>query len=326
MAAGYLYVLVNSSMPGLVKVGKTTRDPTDRANELSNATGVPTPFVLAFDSYFADCDAAERYVHVELEKRGLRQAANREFFRASTSEIIKILLKTPGEAEENRNKIKNLDDSEMTKDSETKQDGLSYLIKNPWDDIISSAMNYCTCNGDEPQNYEKAFILFNQAKNLGSLLSYEEIGMMQSLGEGTEESDKNAFITFGEGAKNGNYYCISQMATLISTSELFEIKTMLFDISYDIEKWEFLWESFFKLRNKFIIFGIENYDGKYEQECVSYISNCLENNFPVKNREYLRYSAENIINYCKKCDNKSNHYYNFRDYKKIIKWVEKNLL
>ncbi len=129
MAAGYLYVLVNSSMPGLVKVGKTTRDPTDRANELSNATGVPTPFVLAFDSYFADCDAAERYVHVELEKRGLRQAANREFFRASTSEIIKILLKTPGEAEENRNKIKNLDDSEMTKDPETKQDGLSYLIK-----------------------------------------------------------------------------------------------------------------------------------------------------------------------------------------------------
>lgn len=187
-------------------------------------------------------------------------------------------------------------------------------------------MNYCTCNGDEPQNYEKAFILFNQAKNLGSLLSYEEIGMMQSLGEGTEESDKNAFITFGEGAKNGNYYCISQMATLISTSELFEIKTMLFDISYDIEKWEFLWESFFKLRNKFIIFEIENYDGKYEQECVFYISNCLEDNFPVKNREYLRYSAENIINYCKKCDNKSNYYYNFRDYKKIIKWTEKNLL
>lgn len=58
-------------------------------------------------------------------------------------------------------------------------------------------MNYCTCNGDEPQNYEKAFILFNQAKNLGSLLSYEEISMMQSLGEGTEQNDKNAFTILG---------------------------------------------------------------------------------------------------------------------------------
>ena len=326
MAAGYLYVLVNSSMPGLVKVGKTTRDPTDRANELSNTTGVPTPFVVAFDSYFADCDAAERYVHIELEKRGLRQAANREFFRAAASEIIKILLKTPGTAEENRNKIKNLDDSEVTKSSAPKHDGLSYLIKNPWDDIISNAMDFYAHDDDESPNYEKMFILFNQAKNLGSLLAYEKIGMMQSLGDGTEKNDKNAFITFGEGAKKGNYYCIAHIAHMIVTSELFEIKTGSFDISYNSEKWEILWESFFKLRNKFIIFEIEDYDRKYEQECVFYISNCLENNFLVKNTEYLRFSAGNILNYCKKCNEDSYYNCDYTNYKKIIKWVKKNLL
>ena len=40
---GFVYALINPSMEGLVKVGKTKRDPKGRANELSGATGV-TPF------------------------------------------------------------------------------------------------------------------------------------------------------------------------------------------------------------------------------------------------------------------------------------------
>jgi hypothetical protein len=54
MAVGYLYVLVNSSMPGLVKVGKTARSPTQRADELSGVTGVATPFIVAFEQQFAE--------------------------------------------------------------------------------------------------------------------------------------------------------------------------------------------------------------------------------------------------------------------------------
>ena len=41
---GYVYVLINSSMPNLVKIGKTTKDPNERVKELSSATGVATPF------------------------------------------------------------------------------------------------------------------------------------------------------------------------------------------------------------------------------------------------------------------------------------------
>ena len=51
MAAGYIYALINPSLEGLVKIGKTTRDPTDRVRELSSSTAAPTPFVLAFDVY-----------------------------------------------------------------------------------------------------------------------------------------------------------------------------------------------------------------------------------------------------------------------------------
>ena len=54
-------------MPGIVKVGKTNRDPKDRLRKLSAATGIPTPFVLVYSAYFADCLEAEQFVHAMLE-------------------------------------------------------------------------------------------------------------------------------------------------------------------------------------------------------------------------------------------------------------------
>lgn len=43
----FVYVLTNPSMPGLVKVGKTTTSPGQRMAEL-HTTGVPTAFELEF--------------------------------------------------------------------------------------------------------------------------------------------------------------------------------------------------------------------------------------------------------------------------------------
>ena len=74
--AGYVYALINPSMEGLVKVGRTTRDPRDRAQELSLATGVPTPFLLAFFRFFSDSRQGEQYVHALLERQGYRVTAN----------------------------------------------------------------------------------------------------------------------------------------------------------------------------------------------------------------------------------------------------------
>src|SRR5258706_9815760 len=64
--SGYIYVLVNPSLPGLVKIGRTEREPEARARELSGATGVPTPFLLVFEAHFDDAHAAEDYVHAFL--------------------------------------------------------------------------------------------------------------------------------------------------------------------------------------------------------------------------------------------------------------------
>jgi hypothetical protein len=92
MEAGWVYVLVNSSIPGLAKVGRTSRDPEGRAAELSAVTGVPTPFVVAFDQHFADCHQAEQVIHDEMDRRGWRAAPNREFFRATASDIVRVVL------------------------------------------------------------------------------------------------------------------------------------------------------------------------------------------------------------------------------------------
>ena len=76
---GYIYVLINPSMQGLVKIGKTTREPSDRAKELSAVTGIPTTFILVFDQYFDDCSRAEEYIHSLLERKNYRVSSNKEF-------------------------------------------------------------------------------------------------------------------------------------------------------------------------------------------------------------------------------------------------------
>lgn len=89
MPAGYVYVLFNRSMRDLVKVGKTTRSPEERAQELSRVTAVPTPFYVAFECHVRDCEAAERAVHEELASFRVRD--DREFFRVDLGHAIRVV-------------------------------------------------------------------------------------------------------------------------------------------------------------------------------------------------------------------------------------------
>lgn len=90
--AGYLYLLKNPAMPGLIKIGRTNRRPEQRIIELAGATGVPMPFELLFEVFVDDARTAEEWVHSQLEARGLRLAANREFFSAEPSAAIELML------------------------------------------------------------------------------------------------------------------------------------------------------------------------------------------------------------------------------------------
>lgn len=78
MSRGYVYILVNDAMPGLVKIGKTTRDVNARAVEVSNGTGIPLPFKVWDQQLTPDCGELERRVHNEIAQSRINP--NREFF------------------------------------------------------------------------------------------------------------------------------------------------------------------------------------------------------------------------------------------------------
>jgi len=88
MSKGYVYVLTNPAMPGLVKIGMTKGRPELRAAQLST-TGVPEPFEIKGKFLVPDCVQFERIVHQYLE--GARVNSGKEFFKASADEVLKTI-------------------------------------------------------------------------------------------------------------------------------------------------------------------------------------------------------------------------------------------
>ncbi len=86
---GVIYVLANQYMPGLVKIGLTTRSPEVRARELSRATGVPDEFEIIYDEIVSDADRAEAAIHELLAASRVNRA--REFFRIDIRNAIKAV-------------------------------------------------------------------------------------------------------------------------------------------------------------------------------------------------------------------------------------------
>jgi hypothetical protein len=197
MEQGWIYVLVNSSTPGMAKVGRTTRLPRDRAAELSAATGVPTPFVVAFDQPFIDCCEAERLVHAELDRRGLRVAPNREFFRGPPSDIIRVII-------------------EMTVGSgavDTQRPDPSA------ERLCHAGDNAMYGRGETLQDTGEALRCYKLAASRGSLVAYERMGRIYvSLYQKTRNraGRRRALNVLKEGVRRGNYYCYCEMATLFS--------------------------------------------------------------------------------------------------------------
>ena len=85
MSKGYVYILTNPSMPGLVKVGKTTGSTEARAAQL-HQTGVPLPFLVAHYVLSPDCHELEAWAHDKLAS--YRVSASREFFQCELSVAI----------------------------------------------------------------------------------------------------------------------------------------------------------------------------------------------------------------------------------------------
>jgi len=78
-------------MPGLVKIGYTGDSVEQRLSELYT-TGLATPFQLEFCVRVATPDKCEAVIHAKLQEHRLDK--NREFFRISVLDAVRVVLDT----------------------------------------------------------------------------------------------------------------------------------------------------------------------------------------------------------------------------------------
>jgi len=86
--SGMVYILTNPAMPGIIKIGLTTRDKIDsRLKELFK-TNVPVPFKCEFACKVDDCKKVENALHLAFRPYRFPQ---REFFKIEPDQAIAIL-------------------------------------------------------------------------------------------------------------------------------------------------------------------------------------------------------------------------------------------
>lgn len=91
--AGYVYVLTNRAMPGLMKVGFTTSPPKFRAQQLSH-TGSPHPYEVEYEVYVEHPEHVEKATHEYLKRKGLHEG--KEWFRCTLEDAVRAVKQCAG--------------------------------------------------------------------------------------------------------------------------------------------------------------------------------------------------------------------------------------
>lgn len=88
---GIVYVLTNPAMPGLVKIGMTTRDNLDARMRELYGTGVPVPFECKYACKVkaSDCAKIEKALRTAFAPNRIN--INREFFQIKPEQAMAIL-------------------------------------------------------------------------------------------------------------------------------------------------------------------------------------------------------------------------------------------
>ena len=122
----YLYAPSNPSMPGLLKIGMTSRSVFERIAELNAATGVPEPFEIAFVIRVRDGLRGENLLHEALDK--YRVHDRREFFRVSIAAAFHAVVQKLSAEISDTTIATSDDDFESDEESDSDDEGVSFGI------------------------------------------------------------------------------------------------------------------------------------------------------------------------------------------------------
>jgi len=89
MSPGFIYVMSNPAMPGIVKIGRTINHPKARAKDL-HTTGVAAPFKVEFAMWADNHEDIEIDIHEQFNE--FRITPNREFFRVDAMEVAAAIF------------------------------------------------------------------------------------------------------------------------------------------------------------------------------------------------------------------------------------------
>jgi hypothetical protein len=263
MEQGWVYVLVNSSIPGMFKVGRTTRLPSERAAELSAASGVATPFVIAFEQEFADCVTAEQQIHAELDRRGQRIAPNREFFRGSSADIVRVVL-----------------------DAATGVPVPTGPQRNPTasaTDLLAEGDRYLYGTADTLQDASEAVRYYRLAVTRGSIVAMERLGnILAHAGVRRRDNRRRAIRYLKDGAKRGNYYCYTELAALYAAEG-------------NVKNFTIAWNLFFSCRLAKPALEVEAGAYRYAMALRDYIATALDLGLAPNHLPELRAAGEEIL-------------------------------
>lgn len=261
---GYIYLLINPSMNGLVKIGKTTRNPQERVQELSAATGVPTPFILIFDAFFAECSQVEQYIHTLLESKNYRLSQNREFFTVPVNEAVKAIVKAQGVFSTAQSSGA---DCESVEDIEYEQ------TEEPWNTIFELAEAKFYGLNDYLQDTQEALRLYKQAAILGSGQASLMVGCIY---RDELNNDQQAITHFLNGVQQFNYNCHAELARVYWKNK-------------HSQNWSKCWSNYFNNPS------FNNDDATIVSYGFQYIMQLKQFNLPVDNKMQMMAVRDEIL-------------------------------
>lgn len=189
----HIYILLNPALRNLVKIGRTSRTPEERAHELSAVTGVPQPFIVAYESLVSDGAAAESLIHAELSRDGYRLNEAREFFHiplkvavALVDRICRTLPAFDGDT---------VADEPVDNAHQAAQ-------------FVQMGRDHLAGTYDVLQDFALARQFLERAVIFGDVTAYRELASVHLWGLGVRRNPGEAFRLLQEGGKKGDAECL----------------------------------------------------------------------------------------------------------------------
>ena len=210
--AHYIYILVNPSLRGLLKIGKTTRTPDERAAELSASSNMPTPFMVAYEEEVPDCSVAERLVHQKLAEDGYRVNDSREFFTVP----LKIAIYTVSTVAEQLREVQAQGIEQPYEAFSTEDSSAEYHFLAGMDAMGGTANTL--------QDFSAARKHFETAIALGSIKAHYFLAHLYTLGNGVPQSADSALKILKAGGDKGDMECYKAMWDIYAGNTVLDIR------------------------------------------------------------------------------------------------------